>query len=65
MRLAKETYKSILDNYQKNPNDGEDLKMIAKQKLDAILSDEEKRNKDIQEEKMKLNPALRDSTDGN
>ena len=61
---AKETYKSIVDNYQKNPGDPEDLKAIAKQKLDAILSDEQKRKNDLIEEKMRMNPAVGDSSGG-
>lgn len=39
---AKETYKSIVDNYQKNPEDSEDLKVVAKEKWDTIVALEEK-----------------------
>ena len=35
---AKETYKSIVTNYQKDPRDPEDLKVVAKEKLDALLA---------------------------
>ncbi len=62
---AKETYKSIVENYQKNPDDAEDLKAIAKQKLDAIVAAEQNRNNEIIEQKLRKNPAERDSTDGN
>ena len=61
---AKETYKSIVDNYQKNAGDAEDLKTIAKQKLDAILSDEQKRKNELIEEKMRMNPSVVDSSGG-
>ncbi len=61
---AKETYKSILDNYQKNPDDVDDLKEIAKQKLDAIKSAEESMNKEMIEQKLKMNPEVKDSTEG-
>ena len=62
---AKETYKSIAENYEKNASDPDDLKTIAKQKLDAILSAEEIRNKQMIEQKIKMNPANRDSTGEN
>lgn len=62
---AKETYKSIVENYQKNPDDADDLKEIAKEKFDAIKAAEENKNKEIIEQKMRNNPAVRDSTDGN
>jgi len=39
---AKETYKSILSNYQKDARDTEDLKAIAQEKLDAITAIEER-----------------------
>ncbi len=62
---AKETYKSIVENYQKNADDADDLKAIAKQKLDAVKAVEENRNKDIIEQKLKNNPAVKDSTEEN
>ncbi len=34
---AKETYKSIIENYQKDPNDPEDLKALAQQKFGALV----------------------------
>jgi tetratricopeptide (TPR) repeat protein len=34
---AKETYKSVVENYNKNPDDPEDLKQIAQTKLDQLL----------------------------
>ena len=60
---ARETYKSIVDNFQKDPADPEDLKEVAKQKLDAITAAESKRNKEIQEQKMTPEPAEIDSTE--
>ncbi len=62
---AKETYKSIVENYQKDPADADDLKTIAQQKLDAIVATEKDRNKEIIERKLKNNPAVKDSTDEN
>jgi TolA-binding protein len=59
---GKETYKSIVDNYQKNPDDPDDLKEIARQKLDAIKS-EENRNKEMIEQKLKMNSSPQDSTE--
>lgn len=58
---AKETYKSIVENYQKNPDDAEDLKAIAQQKLNDVKSTEENRNKEIMDEKLRKNPAVKDS----
>src|SRR5213079_823101 len=43
---AKETYKSILENYQKDPNDPEDLKTIAQEKFKALV-DADKRDINI------------------
>ncbi len=60
---AKETYKSILDNYQKNADDADDLKEIARQKLDAIKSAEESINKEMIEQKMKMSPEVKDTTE--
>jgi TolA-binding protein len=39
---AKETYKSIVTNYKKEPTDVDDLKAIAKEKLDALLAIDDK-----------------------
>jgi len=39
---AKETLKSVLDNYEKNAADKEDVREMAKQKLDALME-----NKDV------------------
>src|ERR1041385_2548634 len=33
---AKETYKSIVENYEKDPTDPDDLKEVAREKLSAI-----------------------------
>ena len=35
---AKETLKSVLNNYEKNPADKEDIREIAKQKYDALIN---------------------------
>ncbi|HRH65279.1 MAG TPA: tetratricopeptide repeat protein, partial [Bacteroidia bacterium] len=61
---AKETYKSIVDNFQKDPVDPEDLKEVAKQKLDAITAAESRRDKEIMEQKLAPEPAEVDSTEG-
>ncbi|MEI2760246.1 MAG: tetratricopeptide repeat protein [Bacteroidia bacterium] len=37
---AKQTYQSIIDNYEKNPSDPEDLKQIATEKLNALITTE-------------------------
>jgi TolA-binding protein len=37
---AKHTYQSIIDNYQSQPNDREDLISLARQKLEAIINRE-------------------------
>ena len=50
---AKETYKSIVENFEQQPKYPEDLKEIARQKLADIIASEEKRNamdKKIKEE---------------
>lgn len=60
---ARETYKSIVDNFQKDPNDPEDLKEVAKQKLDAITAAESKRDKEIMERKLTPETIEPDSTD--
>ena len=44
---AKETYKSIVENYEKGLNDPEDIVTIAKQKFDAVsMNDSEKSKKE-------------------
>jgi TolA-binding protein len=58
---AKETYKSIVANYEKEETDVDDLKEIARQKLEAISLPD---NKDI-ERKLKGNAAPEDSTEIN
>jgi TolA-binding protein len=42
---AKETYKSIVENYEKGLNDPEDIVMIAKQKFDTISMNDLEKNK--------------------
>jgi TolA-binding protein len=47
---AKHTYRSIMDNYERNPSDPEDIREIARQKLEAIEKGEtEKMQKEIEE----------------
>ncbi|HEX5003643.1 MAG TPA: tetratricopeptide repeat protein [Bacteroidia bacterium] len=41
---AKHTYMSILENYEKDPADPEDLKAVAKEKIDAIDKSENDKN---------------------
>ena len=44
---AKETYKSIVQNYQRDPADPDDLKAIATQKLNALTGAEESKNNEM------------------
>ena len=53
---ARETYKSIVENYEKEPNDPDDLKAIATEKLDAIINAEKKSEKEQQNRRMQQNP---------
>ncbi len=47
---AKHTYRSIIDNYERNPSDPEDIREIARQKLEAIEKGEsDKMQKEIEE----------------
>lgn len=62
---AKETYKSIVENYQKDPADPEDLKEAARLKLDALTQTESNKNKEIMEQKLRQEPVEQDSTDVN
>ncbi|MEO8146744.1 MAG: tetratricopeptide repeat protein [Bacteroidia bacterium] len=39
---AKGTYKSIADNYERNPDDADDVRQIAQDKYDALTKDENK-----------------------
>jgi len=57
---AKETYKSIIANYEKDVNDPDDLKAIATEKLAALTPDGN--NKDA-EKKMKIEDSESDSTE--
>ena len=59
---AKETYKSIVTNFEKDPSDPEDLREVAKQKLDALTAGDEDKNKKMIEKKMKDVEAAEDST---
>ncbi|MFN8144669.1 MAG: tetratricopeptide repeat protein [Bacteroidia bacterium] len=60
---ARETYKSIVDNFQKDPNDSEDLKEVAKQKLDAINASESKKEKELMDKKLVPETVEPDSTE--
>lgn len=62
---AKHTLKSIIDNYEKNPNDAEDIVAIASQKYDAIVTRENEALRDEALEKQKLIPAVEDTTEEN
>jgi TolA-binding protein len=53
---AKETYKSILENYQKDPNDPDDLKAIAQQKFGALVATESM-NKEIKKPEVEEEPV--------
>ncbi len=53
---AKETYKSILENYQKDPDDAEDLKIVAQQKFNELISSEDK-NIDAKKPKQEEEPV--------
>jgi TolA-binding protein len=44
---AKETYKSIVTNYQRDPSDPDDLRAIASQKLSALTSAEESQEREM------------------
>jgi TolA-binding protein len=49
---AKETYKSIVQNYQRDSADPEDLRAIAQEKLNAITNAEESQNKEMRKPEM-------------
>ena len=53
----KETYKSIIDNFEMQPNYPDDLREVAKTKLNALVIEDLKSN----EEKMKKEVAPEDS----
>ncbi len=58
---AKSTLKSLLDNYEKNPDDAEDIKVIAAEKLSAIqLREQEQLNKELRENQHAV-PVQQDS----
>ena len=58
---AKSTLKSLIDNYEKNPDDQEDIKAIAAEKLSAITAREnELQNKELRENQKPI-PAETDS----
>jgi TolA-binding protein len=62
MFQAKHTLKSIIDNYENNPNDKEDLKTIANEKLQVIL-EKEKQGAIMEEEKDGGDPTLSNDKD--
>lgn len=53
---AKETFKSIIENYQKDPSDADDLRAIAQQKFGALVASENI-NKEIRKPEMEEEPA--------
>jgi len=55
---AKETYKSIIENFEQQPSYPDDLKEIARNKLSALVSEE---NNKAVEEKLKNEIAPEDS----
>ena len=57
---AKETYKSIIENYRKSPMDPDDLKAIAQQKLDGLTVAEAKAKEDM-EKKLVPEPTPEDT----
>ena len=62
---AKHTYRSLLENYEKNPADPEDIKAMAQEKLDAIEKGEnDVLQKEIEEKEKKYFGADRDTTGG-
>jgi TolA-binding protein len=56
---AKETYKSIIENYQRDPNDPEDLKSVAQQKFGALVAAE---TKNVEVRKPELEEEEADTT---
>ena len=54
---ARETYKSIVDNFEKAPNDPEDLKQVAQEKLTAMDAAQQSRNREMIEEKRRREPS--------
>jgi TolA-binding protein len=56
---AKETYKSIVENYEADPSDADDLKSIANEKLKLLLLAE--KNIDAEKQKLKMELAPKDS----
>jgi TolA-binding protein len=57
---AKETYKSIVDNYKKDPADQDDIRAIAKSKLDELTAAERLKTQEIINRKTE---EVQDSTD--
>ncbi len=62
---ARETYKSIVDNFERESNEQEDLKQVAQQKLDAINQSRDAREKELLDEKRRLSGAGDDSLEVN
>jgi TolA-binding protein len=62
---AKHTYQSVIENYEKNPADPEDIRAIATEKLNAILKTEnEQLQKEIEEKEKKYFEPEADTTGG-
>ncbi|REK05041.1 MAG: outer membrane protein assembly factor BamD [Bacteroidetes bacterium] len=53
---ARETYKSIVDNFEKSPGDPDDLREIARQKLDALIADARRKEAGLMEQKQSKVP---------
>ncbi len=62
---AKHTYRSVIENYEKNAADPEDIRDIAQQKLDVIEKGEhESQQKEIEEKEKTYFGAENDTTGG-
>ena len=62
---AKHTLKSIIENYKQNPNDPEDLIMMAQKKYDAMIETESEIDRREMQDKALLVPDEKDSLDEN
>ena len=62
---AKHTYRSVIENYEKNASDPEDLRAIAKEKLDAIEKGEtDKMQHEIEEKEKTYFGGVSDTSGG-
>ncbi len=62
---ARETYKSIVDHSERENEHQEDLKALARQKLDALDTDRKSKDREIMEEKKRNAPTPSDTLDIN